>query len=99
MAVIKLHDVKAAAVYIEMDITLFKIGRNSLPDRDLRMHSFDLAPRCVSYAFAVNGRGYEQQFQLTVIILRSDHNTADRLIVLHDPESCPFVDRTGDRIT
>ena len=36
VAVEELHDVKAAAVHIEMDVPLLKVRRDGLPDLDFR---------------------------------------------------------------
>ena len=86
---------KPAAIDIEVYITLFKIRRNSLPDSDLRMHCFYRTPRCVSNAFAVNGRRNKKQFQLAEIVFCSDNDTAHRFVILHDSEGFTFVYRTG----
>ncbi len=37
MLVPKLHDVKSAAVDVEMDVTFFKIRRDGFPNMDFRM--------------------------------------------------------------
>ena len=60
MAVIKLHDMEAAAVHIEMDIPLLKIRCDSLPDGDLRVELLYSAPCRIPDALAVNtGRNKE----------------------------------------
>ena len=51
IAVIKLHDVKAAAVYIEVDVLFFKIRSYGFPERYLGMKLFKLAPGCIADAF------------------------------------------------
>ena len=43
-AVEEFYNVEAAAVHIEVDVPLFKIRRNRLPDGNLRMQPFHRAP-------------------------------------------------------
>ena len=54
VAVEKLHDVKAAAVHIEMNVPLLKIRRDSFPDGNLRMELFHRAPRGITDAESVH---------------------------------------------
>ena len=44
MAVIKLHDVEATAVYVEMDVAFFKIRCDGFPESYLGIKLFNLAP-------------------------------------------------------
>lgn len=53
IGVIKLHDVKAAAVYIEVDVPFFKIRSYGFSERYLGMKLFKLAPACIADAFTV----------------------------------------------
>ena len=57
----KLDDMESAAVDIKVDIALFKIRRDGLPNLHLRIHPLDLAPCCVPDTLAVDmGRNKEQ---------------------------------------
>ena len=49
----KLVDLKAAFVYIKMNIALFKIGRAGFPYFCFGMQSLDLLPRAVADALGV----------------------------------------------
>ena len=53
MAVIKLHDVKAAAVYIEVNVSFFKIRCDGFPKRYLGIKLFNFAPGSVADSFTV----------------------------------------------
>jgi len=53
MAVIKLHDVKAAAVSIEVDVPFFKIWCDGFPESYLGIKLLNFAPGSVADSFAV----------------------------------------------
>ena len=53
VTVIKFHNMKTAAIDIEMDIPLFKIRSDCLPDLHIRVHLFDLAPCGIADSLAV----------------------------------------------
>lgn len=95
----KLHDMKAASVYIKMDIPLFKIRCNGLSYFDLGVHFFYRIPCGIADTFAVNARRNKQDLQLTVDTVYSDDNPADGLSVLDDAVGialsidCPIVSR------
>ena len=59
--IIELHNMKPAAIHIEMNIALFKIRRDRFPDLDLRMHLLYLAPRRIADTPAVNMRRNKQR--------------------------------------
>ena len=79
MAVVELHDVKSAAVDIEVDIALLKIRRYGLPDLHLRMHTFNSTPRRIADALAVDFGRDKEDLKIAVISLCLDDHAADRL--------------------
>ena len=56
MRIIKLNDVKSAAVDVKMNVPLFKIRSHRFPHRDLRIQPFNLAPSSIADSLAVNFR-------------------------------------------
>ena len=99
MAVIELHDMKAAAVHIEMDIPLLKIRRDGLPDGDLRVELLYSAPCRIPDALAVNTGRDKEDLQIPPISIHLYDHAAHRLAVLHDPVRLPAVDGCFDRLT
>ena len=53
VAVEELHEVKAAAVHIEMDVPLLEIRRDGLPHLDLRVQLFHRTPCGIADAFGL----------------------------------------------
>lgn len=56
MRIVKLNDVKPAAVDVKMNVPLFKIRRHRFTHLDLRIQPFNLAPSSIADSFAVNFR-------------------------------------------
>ena len=52
-AVIKLHDMESAAVHVKMDIPLFKVRGESLPDLNIGISFLDSLPCGKTYTLAV----------------------------------------------
>lgn len=84
VAIEKLDNMKAAAVHIEVNVSLFKIRRDCLPDGNLRMQLFHRAPCRITYTLAVDVRGDKQQIQIAALTVHLYNNATDRLAVLHD---------------
>ena len=61
MAVIKLHDVETAAVYVEVYVAFFKIRCNGFPKRNLGIKFFNFAPGSVADSFTVGFWRYKEQ--------------------------------------
>ena len=66
MLVPELDNMEAAAVHIEVNIALFEVRGDGLPDADLRMHCFHSLPRGLADTFAVTVREDEQKLQMQV---------------------------------
>ena len=74
--VVKLNNVKATPVDVEVDISCFKIRRDCFPDFYFGMKFLDFTPGFVSDTLAMAGRGYEQDIQISpVSISPKDHST------------------------
>lgn len=91
VAVVEFHDVKSAAVDVEMDIPCLKIRRDRFPYPDIGIELFDLAPRRIAYALAVNAGRHEQYFKIAAFALGVYDNTADLFITEHYPVGCAAV--------
>ena len=76
VSVEELDDMKSAAVDVEVDITLFKIRRDGLPDLHLRIHSLNLTPRGIADTFAVDMRRYKKQIQISLVTVNTDNSSA-----------------------
>ena len=80
ITVIEFHDMKAAAIDIEMYIPLFKIGRDRLLDLHLRVQFFYLAPSRIADTLAMHtGRNlqYHAADVLTVTNYTVGFSTVD----------------------
>ena len=64
MAVVKIHDVEAAPIHIEMDVPFLKIRRDGFPNLYLRVQPFDCTPGRISDAFAMFLRLNEKNLKL-----------------------------------
>lgn len=54
VAIEELHDMEAAFVDIEMDISCFEIGRTGLPDPRIRIEAFNFLPGSCADALLCN---------------------------------------------
>ena len=70
--VVELHDVKSAAVDVEVDVAFFKVRGEGFPFASIRMTCFDFVPDGLSDAFALTIDADEEQFQLIVSSFRVD---------------------------
>lgn len=66
MFVIERHDVKAAFVDIEVNVSLLKVRRAGLPDFCFRIQRLDRPPRSESDALAVLTRRNKENLQVIV---------------------------------
>ena len=83
---VKVFDyVESAAIYVEMNVTLFKIRSYRTPYRYLRVHFLYRTPCGIADTFAVYRWRYKQQFKITLVVFGFDDNTADGFSVLNDP--------------
>ncbi len=98
MAVIELHDVESTAVHIEVDVSLFKIRRDSFPDGNLGMKLFYCAPCRITDTLAVHFGRNEQQVEVPALAVHPDDHAADRLTVLYDPVCLTAVDSLFNRL-
>ena len=104
MAVEELNDMKPAAVNIKMNISTLKIRCNGFPYFYFRVQFFDCAPGGIADSPAVNFWGNKQKFKVPLITFDPDDHAADRLSILHDPISLPFINGSlnglpGDDLT
>ena len=53
MAIKELHDMETTTVHIEMDVPLFKVWRDGLPDSNLWMQLFHRTPSGIPYTLTV----------------------------------------------
>ena len=81
VAVIEFHNMKAAAIDIEMYIPLFKIGRDRLPDLHLRVQLFHLAPSRIADTLAVHTGRNKKYLQVSPFPFDLQYHTADILTV------------------
>ena len=81
MTVEKLHDLKAAAVDVKMDIAFLKIRRDSFPYLVLRVHPLNFAPRGIADTLAVSARRNEKQLQIALIAVDAYNDSARNLSV------------------
>ena len=81
VAVIEFHNMKAAAVHIEMYIPLFKIGRDRLPDLHLRVQLFHLAPCGITDTLAVHTGRNKKYLQVSPFPFDLQYHAADVLTV------------------
>ena len=56
LGIIKLNDLKSAAVDVKMNVPLFKIRSHRFSHSDLRIQPFNLAPSSIADSLAVNFR-------------------------------------------
>lgn len=99
VTVVKLYNMKATTIDIEMDISCFKIWRYGFPDFNFRMEFLDCAPCCIPDAFAMHFGRYKQQVEISVLSIYLDNYATDRSPFLHDPISHATIDGLPDRIT
>ena len=74
-----------AAIHIEMNITLFKIGRAGLPDFHFRVQRFDCLPCRVTNPLAVNTGCHKETLQIPPGSFHLDDYTADLFAVMDNP--------------
>lgn len=75
------HDVEAAPVDIEVDVSLLEIGCMGFPDRHFRVQLFDKTPGGITDALAVNLGVDKQQLQFATLAFHTDNGTANFLPV------------------
>ena len=78
VTVVELHDVKAALVYIEVDVPLFKVRDACFPNLCFRVQRLHGLPRGQADILAVVLRKNEEQRQMTVLsgLVNRQHYTA-----------------------
>ena len=99
VTVIKFHNMKTAAIDIEMDIPLFKIRSDCLPDLHLRVQLFHLAPCGITNTLAVNEGRNKEYLKISPLTFDLQYHAADILIVTHDSVSLAAINRPLYRIT
>ena len=92
----KLIDLKAALVYIKMDVALLKIGSAGLPHFRFGMQSLDRLPRAVTDAFAMCLGQYKQNIQVVMMrfLVNREYQATNLLTVKHNTVgfACGIVD-------
>ena len=99
VAVVELHDMKPAAVDIEMDIPLLKVRGDGFPDSHFRVQTLYSTPCSIADTLAVCFGRHKKQVEITAFSINFDDHTADRLAVLHDPVCLAAVDGLLDSFT
>ncbi len=89
----------AAAVDVEIYVPLFEIRSYRFPDFDLRVCFFDLAPRGIADALAVNIGRDEQDLKVASVAFDSDYDAADGSASPRDAIRFSPVDRLFYRFT
>ena len=92
VAVEEFNDMKAAAVDIKVDIALFKIRRDGLPNLYLRIHLLDLAPCGIADTLAVDMRRYKEQIEITFIAVDAYNCPADDFSITENTVCFTFFD-------
>ena len=82
-----------------MDITLFKIGRDRLPDLHLRVQLFYLAPSRIADTLAVHTGGNKKNLKVSPLAFDLQYHTADVLTVIHNTVSLTAINRPLYRLT
>ena len=82
MTVVEFNDVKPAAVYVEMDIALLEIRRNSFPDLYFGVQLLDFTPRGIAYALTVYLRRHKQYFKIAAFAVCRYYNSSDFFSVM-----------------
>lgn len=99
MAVVKLNDMKSAAIHIEVDIPLLKIRRDGFPDSHLRMALLYCAPGSITDSLAMSLRTHKQQVKIATLTIYLNDQTSDWLTVLHDAICLAAVNGAFYRLT
>ena len=88
----KLVDLKAALVYVKMDIALLKIGRAGLPNLRFGVQSLDLLPRAVANAFTVRFGQYKENIQVVMMrfLVNREYQATNLLTVKHNSVGFAF---------
>ena len=88
----KLVDLKAALVYVKMDIALFKIGGTGFPYFGLGMQSLYRKPRTVADAFAMRFGQYKENIQVIVMsfVVNRKYQATNLLAVKHNAVGFAF---------
>lgn len=94
LAVVKLYDVEAASIDVEMDISFLEIGCDGLPDGHFRVPLLHRAPRGIPDALAVDVRRNEQQVKTAAFSVHRDHHAADLPTAQHDPINFAAIGRS-----
>ena len=99
-AVEELHDVEAAFVDIEVDVSRLKGRRAGLPDPCVRIQAFDFLPGGETDAFAVGSGTDKQEIQMVVLCAFVDlqHEAADDPAIFADAVSDTVMDAALDRL-
>ena len=81
----KLIYLKAALVYVKMNVALFKIRSAGFPDLSFRVECFNSQPSAVADALAVLLGGYEKKLQMVVVGdgVYFQNSSADSLATRH----------------
>ena len=75
MAVVELHYVKAAAIHIEVNISLLKIWRDSFTDVHFRMQLFHFTPCRKADTLTMHSGRHEQQLKITTFTVHLYYRT------------------------
>jgi len=84
-------DRKTAAVDIEMDVSLFEIGSDCLPDLHFRMPFFDFTPGLISDPVAMRMRRDKKKIEISSISFYPDHHSSNDLAVFDDAVSLSLL--------
>lgn len=72
VAVVELHDMKAAAIHVEVNVPLLEVRSDSLPDLYLRVQPLYSAPCGIADSLAVYLGRYKQQVEIAVFSVNFD---------------------------
>ena len=88
----KLIDLKAALVYVKMDIALLKIGCAGFPYFRFGMQSLNRLPCAVANAFTVRFGQYKENIQVVMMrfLVNREYQTTDLLTVKHNTVGFAF---------
>ena len=99
VAVIEFHNMKAAAVHIKMNIPLFKIRSDRLPDLHLQMQLFHLAPSRIADTLAVHMGRNKKNLKISHFSFDLKYHTANILTVTNYAVGFSAVNRLFYRLT
>ena len=82
----KFHNMKATLVYIEVDISLFKVGRVGFPNYRIRIQGFCCLPSLKPNSTAMYFRLQKEQLQAVAVgfLVDIQNHTADRVAFLQN---------------